>query len=105
MTMQQRVSEGLRVLDANDPNWFRAINLDTLDMASMRMCVLGQTFGFYSDGMAELFGPYSFERGEDYGFEITKDENDDFDGGSNPYDALQSYWIPEIAARQEGAAE
>lgn len=44
------VTDAASLLDRAAPNWFRRVNLDTLDLSSRTMCVLGQLFGDYSEG-------------------------------------------------------
>lgn len=43
-------------LDAVEPSWYRPdrVDLDRLDMASLRTCLLGQVFGYYSVGLDRL---------------------------------------------------
>jgi hypothetical protein len=46
-TIAERVAAGAKFLDEHDPDWWkadveRAIDLDTLELADSRMCVLGQ---------------------------------------------------------------
>ena len=49
-----RAERGATLLDSRVPRWIRLINLDTLDLVSMAGCVLGQCFGDYGEGLAEL---------------------------------------------------
>lgn len=45
-----------RDLDAVEPGWYRPdrVDLDQLYMASLRDCLLGQVFGYYSVGLERL---------------------------------------------------
>ncbi len=52
---------GIGFLDANVPGWRKKINLRRLDLASPKLCVLGEVYGDYSDGADRL----GFEAGSD----------------------------------------
>ena len=43
-----RVARGAQFLDAVKPDWIDSIDLDRLNMASPRWCMIGQPFGSYS---------------------------------------------------------
>lgn len=43
-TAAARVARGARWLDAHYPNWWKTIDLGTLNVASCKRCVLGQVF-------------------------------------------------------------
>lgn len=58
-----KVNAGIALLNSRKPGWQSKINLDTLDLASCSVCVLGQIFGDYYDGIDELD-----VSGYDYGF-------------------------------------
>lgn len=59
-----KVKSGIALLDAHfgGSSWKTDIDLDTLDLGSCSVCVLGQLFGNYSDGLDELgiIGGYSY---------------------------------------------
>jgi hypothetical protein len=48
------VAKGIRVLDLQVPNWRQKIDVENLDLGSCSICVLGQVFGDYNDGIEEL---------------------------------------------------
>ncbi len=58
MTLGARVDEGIDCLDDNIDiirlNWREWIDLDSLDMAHVNNCVLGQLFGEFDDGAKSL---------------------------------------------------
>lgn len=58
-----KVNAGIALLDREQPGWREKIDLDTLDLASCSVCVLGQVFGDYDDGIDALG-----VSGYDYGF-------------------------------------
>lgn len=65
-TLQERVQAGIAVLDELGPeNWRELVDLNTLDMTSESMCILGQLYGEYTEGKYAL----SILAGSDYGFD------------------------------------
>lgn len=59
------VARGVALLDAKRPGWERDIHIDTLDLRSPSLCILGQLHdGHYSDGCTKLeigiMEPYGF---------------------------------------------
>lgn len=48
------VANGMSFLDAEKPGWRSELNLSRLNVASCDVCVLGQLFGDYDDGLTEL---------------------------------------------------
>lgn len=63
------VTKGLDVLDAHfgGRSWTKKIDLDDLDLGSCGVCVLGQLFGDYQDGLNEL----GLSGGYSYGFDTS----------------------------------
>jgi len=49
-----RIARGCRILDEACPGWHAFIDLDTLDISSLRECVLGQLYGDFHTGRAAL---------------------------------------------------
>lgn len=74
---ESKVAQGVQLLDQNVPNWRDKINVDNLDLGSCSICVLGQVFGDYNDGLNALGVD-----GYDYGFNTT---------GS--YASLKEAWV------------
>lgn len=64
-----KVQSGIALLNAHfgGSSWKKDIDLDTLDLGSCGVCVLGQLFGDYSDGLDEL----SIGGGYSYGFDTS----------------------------------
>lgn len=52
--IREDIEAGIALLDANRPGWYRDVDLEILDLASSRRCVVGQLYGTYSHGVAEL---------------------------------------------------
>lgn len=49
-----KVAAGIKKLDASKPGWRDLIDVQTLDLESCSVCVLGQIFGDYHDGRDQL---------------------------------------------------
>lgn len=52
--MSMTVRQLTRKLDKRQPNWYRKINPETLDLHSNRYCVLGQVYGDYQWAPSKL---------------------------------------------------
>ena len=50
----QAVAKGAAVMDQRKRDWRKRINLETLSIASVRACVLGQNYGSFNAGMEAL---------------------------------------------------
>lgn len=66
-----KVAAGVKVLDREVPNWRSKIDVDNLDLGSCSICILGQVFGDYNDGLNELNVD-----GYDHGFNTTGSYNE-----------------------------
>lgn len=55
-TIKSRVAAGALLLDERNPGWHWDVNLDLLDLGDGHQCVLGQLYGFYTDGRNALYG-------------------------------------------------
>jgi len=49
------VRAGVMLLDKMKPGWEQKINVATLNLESSLLCVLGQVYGSYADGLAALW--------------------------------------------------
>lgn len=58
-----QINAGIKLLDSTTPGWREKIDLDQLDLGSCSVCVLGQVFGDYDEGIDQLG-----VSGYDYGF-------------------------------------
>lgn len=56
MSAQARVAAGIALLDARRPGWEQQIDLGRLNIGSPKLCVLGQLYGLYSDGVCRVYG-------------------------------------------------
>lgn len=85
---QQAVANGVLILDDYfGPGWRENIDTATLDLDSLRDCILGQLFGHYCDGLAMLGNPQPHETG----FSPEEEVN----GGRVD---LETAWARELAA-------
>jgi hypothetical protein len=50
----QRVAAGAALLDTKAPGWAGKVDVGELEIANPEWCVLGQVFGGYVEGKAEL---------------------------------------------------
>lgn len=53
-TLQSRVRRGAKWLDKHYPGWEELVNPDKIDLGSPTMCVLGQIYGRFYDGLISL---------------------------------------------------
>jgi hypothetical protein len=90
--MAERVAVGAALLDAELPGWAERIELGLLDLGSPRCCVLGQLYGTYSVGLAEVGFGWLGDHSREYGFTAYPTEGDTFAG-------LTAAWRGEVAAR------
>jgi hypothetical protein len=49
-----KVQAGIKLLDEQEPGWRAKIDKDSLDLGSCSVCVLGQVFGDYEEGLEML---------------------------------------------------
>jgi len=52
--LARRAAAGARLLDRHEPGWQHRVDPDQLDAEDVDRCVLGQLFGGYEPGLAEL---------------------------------------------------
>lgn len=81
--MREKVKRGVRLLDKKIPNWRSKIDSETIDMAGIMNCVLGQLYGNYQNGLIKLFGrDTDFEtrrlQGIAHGFQLTDEEHQNY---------------------------
>jgi hypothetical protein len=66
LTTASRVKNSIELLDSKAPkNWRTLVNWDSLDLSHCELCVLGQLYGNYMDGLDALHledgaGKYAF---------------------------------------------
>lgn len=99
MLYQDQIDAGVELLDREEPGWALNVNLDRLGMASCRNCVLGQVFGSYGAGIAQLRLNGS---GHMYGFDNGSSLARLF--GFVTYPILTAGWKTVIESRQHSQA-
>ena len=87
------VAAGAAWLDTNRPGWVADIDLDLLDMADDRNCILGQLYGNFFK--SPLSPPDALSDAADYGFYVEGSYNLDA-----TYNALEDAWRALITARR-----
>ncbi len=55
MSMQDRINDGMKLLDREFPGWEKKIDLGTLNVNRFSSCVLAQLYGSYYEGIWTLF--------------------------------------------------
>lgn len=93
-----RVALGAELLDQRKPGWAAMVNLDRLAMESCDDCILGQVYGHYFDGRAEL----ELSIGEPLGFSLRARQLRDH---MSAYDALAALWRRQVRSRLAAAGE
>ena len=93
MNYRQNVRRGARVLDSINPDWYRKINPDILDIADYKRCVLGQLYENFWYACKDL--ELSYESAIYYGFNVRSEDTED----GHSYNDLTKYWKEEIARR------
>lgn len=96
-----RISKGVKWLNATKPNWFKKINVDSLDLGDSTSCILGQAFDSYwykvrQAGEAMEDDKMEADEAHEHGFvEATRSESD--------YDLLSSLWFDQVMALKKKA--
>ncbi|PSQ85609.1 MAG: hypothetical protein BRD30_10490 [Bacteroidetes bacterium QH_2_63_10] len=102
---RERVRRGAEYLDGVDPDWYRRIDSETLELGDGRHCVLGQLHGEFRLGLgrSDLISMSSAPRTSlspvAYGFKCVMnvpDEWQDYD-----YKLLNEAWREAVRMRQE----
>lgn len=88
--MQDRIKRGLELLDTEARGWENEIDLTILDMGDSDVCILGQLYGTYRDGLEALTLSLS---PEEAGFERV--------AGESTYTELTQTWT-EIIRKKRG---
>jgi hypothetical protein len=91
------VDRGAELLDRQPgPGWAHKVDVETLDVSEGYLCVLGQVFGSFTDGLRELeLGSLFNNEAGDYGFDAPS--GGDFDAAC---EELTLLWRNKINERQ-----
>lgn len=99
-TVAERVAKGVALLDERHPEWACQVDVEALDIQSHRLCVVGQVFGGWSQGLIEVYGDIDSEDTEGHGFDGYNVR------GRAQYESdcagLTAEWKRVILARREG---
>lgn len=68
---RDQVAAGVRLLDDAAPGWEAQVNLAFLNMSNCQQCILGQVFGDYGLGQAQVG-----KTGNGYGFTLLGTDGD-----------------------------
>jgi hypothetical protein len=100
----KRVHDGAAILDKANPEWYKNVNPDTINLRSSKDCVIGQLYGDFFNGLQTigiehdvdecLAGNCAYTR---YGFSATYQFGDELE--------LISAWGGSILARKRAARE
>jgi hypothetical protein len=112
---RESVLAGMVWLDEHAPGWVEKIDLDTLELAHPKMCVLGQVYGDYGAGMDVVF-PQPDPRSWDaeaaeataaiYGFTTPLCNDDDDDVGEDTWmEARDAEWAELTETWREALAQ
>lgn len=93
-----RAQAGAVFLDEKCPGWAQSVIPHALDMSSPTLCVLGQMFTHYEEGLYAL--GLTPERAVGLGFRAEAQD----DEALNEHARLNSAWLPLIESRQPRAA-
>lgn len=96
----ERVAKGAIIMDTyhGGIGWAERIDTETLNMALWNLCVVGQYFGNYSQGMDKL-GISLRDEAWEFGFNIAPDDECYYDLNHSDYALLEIAWIDEIGKR------
>jgi hypothetical protein len=101
------VGRGAALMDRTHPNWFRKIDLPSLDMNSCMDCIVGQMFGSYNDVLKDVedFFPGTFNLQESpaaFGLTTYRDPRESMEQTSARFEVLTKLWRAEIERRRDG---
>lgn len=119
---REMVANGVKVLDEKVPGWWRAIDLNSLNMGSCSHCMLGQLFGYNIETAvgAKVFGlplekPPNFAFSDEGYFRGMTALNDNprrigcndatLEGAHAGYPDLRCAWAEVIAERRAGGED
>lgn len=97
---ERRVNKGIKLLNRIYPDWYKRIDLDTLDMSSYSRCILGQLFREYAYGISYLSDETRYRNitfsATEYGFDIYGRDHDEYEA----YDRLNQVWYDKVRILQ-----
>jgi hypothetical protein len=103
--VRERVQRGADYLDGVDPEWYRRVDSETLELEDGRHCVLGQLHGEFRLGLgrSHLISMSSAPRASlspvAYGFKCVENVPEEWQ--AYDYDLLNEAWKEAVRTRQE----
>lgn len=102
---RERVQRGAEYLDRVDPEWYRRVDSETLELDDGRRCVLGQLHGEFRLGLgrSRLISLSSAPRASlspvSYGFKCVDNVPEDWQ--AYDYELLNQAWRQAVRSRQD----
>ena len=101
---EKEIDKGVALLDEHRPQWYLHVDLDALDLDHCGQCVMGQTFGYFADGIYRLIqvtdpGADFWGFAEDHGFSVDTDGHDaeeEYGVVHDMYQTLTKEWVNRI---------
>lgn len=87
---EDRVLKGIQLLDTKIPGWRELVDFDKLDLLNANMCILGQVYGDFGQGVYELEIPWV--EVSNYGFDLFPGERECVPGDVGLYTPLTDCW-------------
>lgn len=97
MTIEESVALGAALLDERLPGWSEQVEIEELNMVSGAYCVLGQVFGDYLDGVADL---WESAMNDVHRTDLAIEHGFDTEGGNDDYELLRAEWTEQVARRR-----
>lgn len=99
---ETQIRNGIRVLDAyyatrGQPDWKSMINLKMFDIRQCKLCVLGQLFGDFYDGLDEVGISKWRTTKYELGFSLPDLNAHTYEEEKKLWDILQREWTEELA--------
>jgi hypothetical protein len=102
LSLEVAVRRGVKLLDENITDWYKAIDISSLALQNNCNCVLGKLFRDYRNGLQHfetLLGDQYFKYGSYYGFTVPNDIT--FSETDAAFDMLTALWSKEIKKRKD----
>lgn len=90
LKIEERVANGIALLDEKRPNWREEVDFDKLEMGSCIRCILGQLYNHYQTGVGELLPNRSETTAANHGYDIYPVIVDD---PMDDWDELAKEWV------------
>lgn len=90
-SLEKKVDAGIKFLDKNEKGWIKKIDLRVLDLSSPAVCVLGQLFNYYFEGLSKK--KLTEKESVKYGFNLPAGKKYDY------YDVLTHIWFYKLSKK------